>query len=301
MTEPAFPHPAHVSAEDYAEVIAGRAEAAEAAEAAAEEPKEPVAEVTDLDADGVPVRLYRPEGAWGTLLYLHGGGFVFGGLVTHDGFIRRLANRTGWAVLAVDYRLAPEHPYPAAVEDTETAAVWWAREAASFGLTGPTVPIGDSAGAVLAQGLTLRHRGEFRAQILVYPFLDPSCASYDQAIDAPDLDLEACRWFWAMYVADPAQTAEVDLDPFQAPSYAGQPNTFVQFAETDVLVPTGRALIERLRGDGVMVIERTYPGVGHGYWRRTDNDQAEPSLRDIAAFLDGSLNPEPSPAGDGAR
>lgn len=292
MTEAAAPVPSHVTPEDYAEVVEGRTDAA--AEAA-REPKEPVDQVIDADADGVPVRLYRPEGATGTLLYLHGGGFVFGGLVTHDGFIRRLANRTGWAVLAVDYRLAPEHPYPSAVEDTETAAAWWGRGAAGFGLEGPTVPIGDSAGAALAQGLTLRHPGRYPAQILVYPFLDPSAASYDHGIDAPDLDLEACAWFWELYAPDTARHGEVDLDPLRAATYTGQPHTFLQFAAHDVLVPTGRMLIERLRADGVMVIERTYPGVGHGYWRRTDNDQSEPSLRDIAAFLDGSLKPEPDP------
>ncbi|MEI2809403.1 MAG: alpha/beta hydrolase [Nocardioides sp.] len=295
--------PAHVTADDYAEVVAGRAEAEAAT---ADEFKEAVAEVHDLDADGVSVRLYRPAGASadkghggapGTLLYLHGGGFVFGGLITHDGFVRRLANRTGWAVLAVDYRLAPEHPYPAAVEDTEIAAAWWGREAASFGLTGPIVPIGDSAGAALAQGLTLRHPGTYRAQILVYPFLDPSGDSYDHTLEAPDLDLEACRWFWTLYFADSSRQPEVDADPLRASSYADQPHTFVQFAAHDVLVPTGRQLVQRMRADGVMVIERTYPGVGHGYWRRADNDQAEPSLSDIASFLDGSLRPEQETSG----
>ncbi|MFZ2503336.1 MAG: alpha/beta hydrolase [Nocardioides sp.] len=275
--------PAHVSAEDYAEVLEGRADMV--AEAAAEV-KEPVARVADADADGVPVRIYVPEAPRGTLLYLHGGGFVFGSPTTHDGFIRRLANRTHYAVCAVDYRLAPEHPYPAAVDDTETAAEWWAAHAGDFGLDpGATVPLGDSAGAALALGLTLRHPGRYRTQVLVYPFVDPSMDSYDRDLVDPDLDLEACEWFWANYAPDATRHTEVDLDPLRADSFAGQPATLIQLAQDDVLVPTAHDLSRRMSDAGVGVTLRTYAGVGHGFWRR-DNDAAEAALADIAAYLE---------------
>jgi len=288
--EPAEPRPAavppHVTAEDYAEVLQGRADALD--EAAAEE-RDYVTSVTDLVADGVPVRLYVPAGPKGTLLYLHGGGFVFGCIATHDAFMRRLANRTGWAVLGVDYRLAPEHPYPAAPEDTERVAAWWHEHALDHGLRAEdTVPIGDSAGAALALGLTVAHPERYPRQILVYPFLDPSCASYDDTLVDPDLDLEACHWFWSLYAPDAARHAEVALDPARAESYVGLPETLVQFAEHDVLVPTGHALVRRLANDGVAVTVQTYPGVGHGFWRRRDNDQGEVALRDIDAFLNPS-------------
>ena len=99
--------------------------------AALAEPREDVAEVRDLDADGVPVRLYRPEGARpGVVVHLHGGGFVFHDVDVHDAGCRRLANRTGLAVLSVDYRLPPEHRFPAAPDDVDTVVAWLDREAA---------------------------------------------------------------------------------------------------------------------------------------------------------------------------
>src|SRR3954468_6229958 len=119
--------------------------------AALAEPPEDVAEVVDLDADGVRVRLYRPEGSDpGVLVPLHGGGFVFHDIDVHDRPCRRLANRLALPVLSVDYRLAPEHRFPAAPDDVDTVLQWLDHGGADLGLPGPTYVHGDSAGGNLA-------------------------------------------------------------------------------------------------------------------------------------------------------
>ena len=125
----------------------------------------------------MPARLYVPEGATGALLYLHGGGFAMGDLVTHDGFARRMAVRTGWAVLLPDYRRSPEHAWPAAADDGAAAADWLAGQGWER-----LVVVGDSAGSALAIGEALRHPDRWVGQVQVYPFVDPSCASYDAGL-----------------------------------------------------------------------------------------------------------------------
>jgi acetyl esterase/lipase len=133
-------------------------------EFALREQPEDVAEVVDLDADGVRVRLFRPDGAEpGVLVHLHGGGFVFHDVDVHDRPCRRLANRLGRAVLSVDYRLAPEHRFPAALDDVDTVLAWLDRRGTELGLDGATYVHGDSAGGNLALVAALRHPGRFRA------------------------------------------------------------------------------------------------------------------------------------------
>ena len=242
------------------------------------EPRVPVARVEDVDAGGVPARLYVPDDAPGALLYLHGGGFAMGDLVTHDGIARRLAVRTGWAVLIPDYRRSPEHRWPAACDDAAGAADW---------LAGQDLPrlavVGDSAGSALAIGEALRHPDRWLGQVQVYPFVDPSCASYDDTLVGADLSVEQCRTYWELYL----QGADGDdaLHVLERGDLAGQPPALVQLAEVDVLTPTGRRYAERLAAAGVSVRLEVYPGVQHGFWRHTDNDQSGPALDHVAEFL----------------
>jgi len=150
-----------------------------ALEQAAAEPREDVGHVLDVDADGVPCRLYLPSaGPTGTLpgaiVFLHGGGFVFGDLDTHDAQSRRMANRAGLAVLAVDYRRPPEHRFPAAPDDVDTAAAWLVGNGPAMGIDiSRLVALGDSAGGNLALVAALRNPNLFAATVLVYPFVDP--------------------------------------------------------------------------------------------------------------------------------
>ena len=271
MTEP----PTLVSEQVLADLARDRAEARAAA---ADEPKLPVDRVDDVDAGGVPARLYLPDGAPGAVLYLHGGGFAMGDLVTHDGFARRLAVRTGWAVLMPDYRRSPEHAWPAAAADAAAASDWLATQ--DFARL---AVVGDSAGSALAIGETLRHPERWVAQVQVYPFVDPSCGSYDDGLVGAELPVERCRMFWELYL----QGADGDeaLHVLERGSLAGQPPALVQLAEVDVLTPAGRRYAERLSAEGVDVRLEVYPGVQHGFWRHTDNDQAGPALDHVAEFL----------------
>lgn len=271
--------------EDLAEVATMRAEMASEARAEARAELGPrLARVADIDAAGVPCRLYEPTITHGLMLYFHGGGFVYGDLDTHDVHCRRMAAQTGWTVLAVHYRRAPEDRFPAAVEDAETVAQWLASGPLELGVPTQLAVSGDSAGANLALGVALRHRDLFSAQVLVYPFLDPSCASYDTTIKEPDFDIEALAWFWKLYVDQPDRS-DVRLDPLAAPDFKGMPRTLVQFGALDVLTTPGEQLVERLRADEVEVDSITYPGVGHGFWRHDDNDQHPLALADLADFL----------------
>jgi len=267
--------PTVVSGQLLADLARERAEARAEAEA---EPRLPVARVDDVDAGGVPARLYVPDDAAGALLYLHGGGFAMGDLVTHDGFARRLAVRTGWAVLLPDYRRSPEHPWPAAVDDAAAASDWLAGQ----GLA-PLAVVGDSAGSALAIGEALRHPGRWAGQVQVYPFVDPSCASYDDELVGADLPVERCRLYWDLYLQ--GASGDEALHVLERDSLAGQPPALVQLAELDVLTTTGRRYAERLAADGVAVRLEVYPGVQHGFWRHTDNDQSGPALDHVAEFL----------------
>ncbi len=269
--------------------------------AAEGEPREAVGRVEDLDADGVPCRLYLPGDSSGEpdsrphlpkvsgcLVFLHGGGFVFGDLDTHDAQARRVANRTGMAVVAVDYRRPPEHRFPAAPDDVDTALSWLTQHGADLGVNcSRLVALGDSAGGNLAVVAALRRPGEFAAIVLVYPFLDPrqGFASYSDGNEG--LTAEAAGWYWRQYVARPGDLDHPDLAPLRSDRLSTLPATLVIAAEHDVLVDEGAELarrIDRARGGGVELT--TYPGMVHGFWRQPQMfDAAEESLAEIADFL----------------
>jgi acetyl esterase len=268
-----------------ADIAAKRAEALAAAEL---EPKEPVDRVEDVDADGVRCRIYVPEGAQRTILFLHGGGFVFGDVDTHDGQARRLANRTGSAVLAVDYRRPPEHPFPAAPDDVDTALSWLLVNAAAYGLDlSRVVACGDSAGGNLALVAALRNPNALAATVLVYPFVDAAmgCPSYA----APDGGLTRAEagWYWEQYAARPADLQDADLAPYLATGLDTLPPTLVQVAEHDVLADEDLELARRIAAAGAPVEVTTYRGMIHGFWRHPQLfDAAEEALAEIAGFLD---------------
>jgi acetyl esterase len=260
---------------------------AEARAAAAVEPREEVAEVRDLDADGVPVRLYRPAGARaGVVVHLHGGGFVFHDVDVHDAAARRVANRSGLAVLSVDYRLPPEHRFPAAPDDASTVVAWLDREAEALGLGGPTYVHGDSAGGNLALVAALRHPGRFDAVVLVYPFLDPT-AGFDSYRTAADgFDPREADWYWQQYAASPADLDHPDLAPLRSDRLGTLPRTLVITAEHDPLRDEGEHLAALLADAGVAVTGTRYLGQLHGFWRHPAAfPAAEQALRQVAAFL----------------
>ena len=268
-----------VFAEGY-DVAAARAEARRAAAA---EPREDVARVEDVDADGVPARLYTPEGLRGpgVIVHAHGGGFVFNDVAVHDASARRLANRAGRRVLSVDYRRPPEHRFPAAVDDVSAASDWAGRA-----LAGPLLAHGDSAGGNLALVTALRHPGRFRAVALIYPFLDPT-AGFDSYRTAADgFDPREAAWYWQQYAASPADLADPDLAPLLSDRLGTLPPTLVVTAEHDPLRDEGEELARRIAEEGVEVTATRYLGQLHGFWRHPRAfPSAEPLMRQVAGFL----------------
>jgi acetyl esterase len=256
-------------------------------ELALSEPREDVAEVLDIEADGVPCRLYRPVNAReGVVVHLHGGGFVFHDLDVHDGAARRLANRCRLAVLSVDYRLAPEHRFPAAPDDVSTVVRWLDGHADGLGIGGPTYVHGDSAGGNLALVAGLRHPGRFRAVALLYPFLDPTAGfdSYRTAADA--FDQRDAEWYWQQYAASAADLAHPDLAPLHSDRLHTLPPTLVMTAEDDPLRDEGEHLALLLARVGVAVVGTRYLGQVHGFWRHDRHFVAADAVtRQVAGFF----------------
>jgi acetyl esterase len=247
------------------------------------EPREDVAEVTDVDADGVPCRLYVPRDAGdGVVVHLHGGGFVFNDVDVHDGFSRRLANRSGRRVLSVDYRRPPEHRFPAAPDDVDTALGWLGRQ----DLPGRWVAHGDSAGANLALVAALRHPGAFAALALVYPFLEPHGGHPSYAEGAGSgFDPAEARWYWEQY-ADETEWDHPDVAPLRSDRLATLPPTLVATAEHDPLRDEGEELARRLAEEGVETVGVRCLGQTHGFYRHAQFTASEPLVRQVSAFVD---------------
>jgi acetyl esterase len=260
-----------------------------AVRAAADEPKEPVARVQDVDADGVRCRLYAPApvAVPGCIVFLHGGGFVFGDLDTHEGQARRLANRTGFAVLAVDYRRPPEHRFPAARDDVDRACAWLHGHADGLGLDRHRlVSLGDSAGGNLALVAALRNPRLFSAAVLVQPFLDPWMRFASYSGTSGGLSRDEAAWYWQQYARTADDLTDPDLAPLDADGLGSLPPTLVIAGEHDVLVDEDVELAGRIERAGGHVELSTYPGMVHGFWRHPQLfDDAERSLAEIAGFL----------------
>lgn len=264
---------------------------AEARALAARGEREGVAEVMDVDAGGVRCRVYRPTGADGLVLHLHGGGFVFHDIDVHDAAARRLANRSGMAVLSIDYRRPPEDRFPAAPDDVDTVLGWLAEAGPGLGLDLPTFVHGDSAGGNLALVAALRNPGRFAGVALIYPFLDPTAgfASYRTVPDG--FDPREAAWYWEQYAGTPDDLTDPDLAPLLSDRLGTLPPTLVVTAEHDPLRDEGEELARLLAEAGVVVTGTRYLGQVHGFWRFTEAfDAAEPLTRQVAGFLRQQLD-----------
>lgn len=243
-----------------------------------ERPRGDLAEVRDFDIPGdhghaIPARLYRASLAAEpapVLLFFHGGGWVIGDRDTHDGLCAEIARGLGMSVVSVDYRLAPEHRFPAAAEDALAAARWLAGDPSEIGhpVTG-IVPAGDSAGgnlaAVTSQQLAGHPGAPIIAQWLIYPGVDMTAAggSLDEFRDGYLLSAAGMAWFTAHYMADTDQTHPL-ASPLHAGDLAGQPPTLVFTCGLDPLRDQGRAYAARLVAAGVRVTFREAAGQIHG-------------------------------------
>jgi acetyl esterase len=233
--------------------------------------------VKDTIAGTVPVRVYRPAGAAAGALtpgfvYFHGGGWVIGDLETHDVLCRQLAAEGGLTVVSVDYRLAPDHKFPAAADDAWAATRWVAGNAAQLGIDARRLAVGgDSAGGNLAAVVALLARDAggpaIRQQTLLYPVTDlgAETRSYQDFADGYLLTRDAMRWFIAHYLPSPDAAADWRVSPLRAPSLAGLPPALVVTAGFDPLRDEGDAYARRLREAGVRVDHVCYGGMIHGF------------------------------------
>lgn len=246
--------------------------------------------VAPVDADGVPARLYRDGGTGPApvVLYAHGGGWVMGDLDTHDGLCRRLAAESGWAVLAVDYRLAPEHPYPAAIDDLERA-LGWLRGAgsATYGLDPARIAVaGDSSGGHLAAVLARRARDAgtpLAGQLLICPVIDPA-ADYPP-LDEYGLGREEMWFFWDAYAPAGLDRSQPDLNPLRA-DLTGLPPAVIVTAEFDLLCDEAERYATALLAAGVPVTAVRYLGLVHNFPRKLAQFDAAPlAVAQLAAAL----------------
>ena len=283
-----------VAADPYGQVRQARAAMEDAVEIECG-PALPLPVVVDLDADGVPCRLYARAVNAPIFVYLHGGGWAYGSIETADRMCRRIADRSGCAVLSVGYRLAPEHVYPAALEDVETVLGYVRREGHALGVDPSRLAIGgDSAGGLLATVAARRQRDAATPldhQILLYPVIDPMMASesYDE-VAGYGLDRESMRLAWETFVPDRALRYTPDLAPLAVPDLSGMPATLMITAEYDVLRDEGADYADALTAAGVPVVHVRYLGVNHGFARKLALfDAARAAIDQVASALRAAL------------
>ncbi len=231
-------------------------------------------DVPTPDGSSVAVRVLIPnDHPRAVIVYYHGGGWVIGALDEFDTLGRQLALRTGAAVVLVDYRLAPEHRFPVAVEDA-WATLRWVDEGMEqlIGARVPLVVAGDSAGGNLAAIMTQRAKAaagpDIALQMLVYPVTDAdvNTASYVDPANQLLLSRDSMIWFWDHYAPDTSTRARPELSPLQAADMSGLPPAIVVTAEHDVLRDEGEAYAQRLRAAGVPVEHRRFGGQMHGFF-----------------------------------
>jgi acetyl esterase/lipase len=247
---------------------------------------------------GVPARSYRPAGErpQPVVAYYHGGGWLLGSVDAYDVVCRALANASGALVVSVEYRLGPEHRFPAAVEDAYAAAAWLGENAGTLGGDPARLALaGDSAGGNLAAVVSLlaRERGSpaIRFQLLVYPVTTCDLGGgFDTEYEGYFLYRDELQWHQDNYLASRGVTDDWRVSPLRAPDHSGLPPAFVLTAECDPLRPQGELYAAKLEAAGVPVVLRQYPGMIHGFFGLDSVfDQSADAMRDAGEALRRAL------------
>lgn len=259
----------------------------------------PVASVIDQTIPGlhgeIPIRLYIPDGAgdFPVIAFFHGGGFVMMSIETHDEMARQLCKGTGALVMSVDYRLAPEHPYPAGPDDCVAATQWLIHHAADYKGNGTKAAVvGDSAGGYMAlmTAQQLKAAGiALKAQVAAYPVTDhysANSASYEENKEGYILSAEVMQWFWDQYVTDPALFAAAS--PLSTQNLASLAPALILTANYDPLRDEGKAYADKLKGAGVPVVYQNYENV-HGFFGN-GTPMGSQAMQQACDFLSERLN-----------
>jgi acetyl esterase len=265
----------------------------------------PIGKVANLLAPGpggeIPLRVYTPVGAGDgplpTLVFFHGGGFVIGDLDTHDGLCRLIANDANVRVVAVDYRLAPEHKFPAAVDDAYAALTWVAANAEKLGVDASRLAVGgDSAGgnltAVIAQMAKQKGVPKLAFQLLLFPATHIGSDTQSMRTNAEGyfLDRPTIDWFFGNYMGKGTDNSDLRLSPLLAKEFSGLPPAYLMTASYDPLHDEGIAYAEKLRAAGVPVTIADYPGFVHDFiYLQAVLPQAPEALRAASMALRSAL------------
>ena len=253
-----------------------------------------ILKVTNALADNVPVRIYQNSEATGqrVMIFYHGGGFVLYHLDAHDNACRRLCKMNNCIVVSVDYRLAPEHPYPASHNDAFTAIKWAIQNISSYGGNPDDMIVcGDSAGGNLSACMAHRCRTEgikLKAQILIYPWIDgklnnPSITRNDHGYL---LERDVMFWFQKMYTPNKEDECKPDISPSYQTDFTGLAPAFVLTAQFDPLLDDGFNYSNQLKAGGNRVVYKEYPELVHGFFTIPRVDRmAKQSYYDIAEFI----------------
>lgn len=260
--------------------------------------KEEVGGVEDASAEGrgsrrIMLRIYRPienRRRYSTVVFYHGGGFVLGGIQAYDNLCRMITNASCCRVVSVDYRLAPEHKFPAAVEDAFDALKWVIANVDS----GSVAVMGDSAGgnlAAVAAQLAAREGLGLSYQVLVYPVLLQAGISPStiENSEAPGLTSKEMRWFGNHYFKNPADRLSTLASPLLAEDLAGLPPAMIVTAELDPLRDQGEMYDDRLRGFGIPVVGVRYSGMIHGFFSYMGTASGLSALSSVGAVLRNAL------------
>jgi acetyl esterase len=257
--------------------------------------KEDVFQVIDKklinDKNLINLRIYRPnqDKSSPVIIYFHGGWFNSGSLETHDIPLRQLTNLTQATIIAVDYRLAPEYPYPAGMEDGEFAVRWIIENANLLDVDTNKITIaGDSAGAALVISITRKFRTIVHSQLLIYPVTDNSLStsSWNEFHDGPLLNIEGGIQAWSWYLPNIKDRDNPDAVPLLANDLENIPPTFIAIADYDPLKDEGILYAEKLRSKGISVHLKIYQGMTHGFFQMGGYvEDTKILMQDIAGFV----------------
>jgi acetyl esterase len=246
----------------------------------------------DTDAGTVRVRVFTPEadGPVPIMMYFHGGGYVKGGLDETDAFCRRLARTTGYMVVSVDYRLAPEHPYPAALDDAYQCSLWSYENAEVLGGTKSSFSVcGESAGGNLAAVLCLLARSdekfEISRQVLLQPVVDFTLSFPSIGMPASEclVPREDLAWYYEEYYS--GDTRDFRVSPIFADDFSGQPPALIITAEHDTLRDEGKAYADKLASSGVPTQYSCYSGMIHGFLQMAGLvNEAQQAIDELSTF-----------------